>query len=315
MKQKLSYITSIILLSFIVVWAIWYFGRLLRPVNSDISLATIEAFHELPEDSVDVIIYGSSHPWRGINSLKLQDDYGISNYNYSCMWQKINTTRLFVNDSLRTQNPKLAVIDTYNVSEVLKYTDLVGEVYYTRKIANSPVKKAYLKQCFGNDLDKYAAYYIPFGAFHASWNDIRRANFELDNLKPDNFIKSRGFIAFDEAVHVDLMDPAEYWQEAISDEGLEALDGIVADLNANGTKILFITVPYYSGEYMYQDAMKEYAKSHNCEYLNLLEYVEEIGIDGDTDFSESDHLNKSGADKVADYLGKYIADNYGIGTY
>lgn len=37
-----------------------------------------------------------------------------------------------------------------------------------------------------------------------------------------------------------------------------------------------------------------------------------MGIDGNTDFIDPDHLNDSGAKKVANYLGKFISDNYDI---
>lgn len=310
MKKKLAKIIGVIIILAVVVWTIWYFGWFLRPVNSDISLGTIEAFHQIPENSVDVLIYGSSHSWRGIDSVMLQDDYGVSNYNYSCMWQKINTTRLFVNDSFKSQKPKLAIVETYNVNNVLKDTDIVGEVYYTRKIADSPVKREYLKQCFGDDMDKYVAYYFTIGAFHNNWDSISEANYDLTNLKPDNFIKSRGFMSFDEAIHVDMMDSSEYWQEPLGDDALKALDGIVTDCKENGTQILFVTLPYYSGEYMYRDAMAEYAKANGCDYLDMLAVAEEIGINGDTDFSDLEHLNRNGADKVTEYLGNYLQDNY-----
>lgn len=310
MKRIVATVASFILTIAIIVGVACYLGYLFRPTSSDVSLATIDAFHSLEENSVDVIIYGSSHPWRGVNSLMLQEDYGIRNYNYSCMWQNINTTRLFVNDSLITQNPKLAIIDTYNVNHLLKDTELVGEVYYTKKIPDSDVKKVYLKQCFGDNQDKWIGYYIPIAAFHGGWSDINRNSFSNANLNPQQFISSRGFISFDEAQPVNIMNPDEYWQEPLSDEAIAELDAIVADLQSKGTQILFITIPYYSGEYMYGDAMAKYADEHGIPYINMMYYIDEIGLDGATDFSEADHVNRSGADKITRFLGDYIKENY-----
>ena len=42
----------------------------------------IKTFHELPENSIDVIAYGSSHTWKGLNTMKMYEDYGIGAYNY-----------------------------------------------------------------------------------------------------------------------------------------------------------------------------------------------------------------------------------------
>jgi hypothetical protein len=58
--------------------------------------------------------------------------------------------------------------------------------------------------------------------------------------------------------------------------------------------------------------MKQYAQDNGCVYFNLFEYIDETGIDGETDFSDTGHLNDSGAAKVADFLGEYIINNYDV---
>ena len=40
--------------------------------------------------------------------------------------------------------------------------------------------------------------------------------------------------------------------------------------------------------------------------------MDEIGLNGETDFMDPNHLNSNGAKKVADFLGKYIVDHYDI---
>ena len=48
---------------------------------------------------------------------------------------------------------------------------------------------------------------------------------------------------------------------------------------------------------------KKYAQENGCVYFNLFEYMDELGIDCETDFGDEGHLNNSGAVKVADFLG------------
>lgn len=58
-------------------------------------------------------------------------------------------------------------------------------------------------------------------------------------------------------------------------------------------------------------SMEEYVlDKNNCVYIDLYEKIEEIGLDGTTDFSDEGHLNTSGSNKVADYLGEYLIGHY-----
>ena len=54
---------------------------LLRPVDTDSPVTAIETFHTLPENSVEVMGFGSSHMWLGLDTMTMYDDYGIGAYN------------------------------------------------------------------------------------------------------------------------------------------------------------------------------------------------------------------------------------------
>ena len=86
-------------------------GHVTRPTGDDVAIDGINAFHDLPENSLDVIVYGSSHAWRNVNVNTMYDNYGIGAYNYAGNWQHMDTTWLFFHDSLRTQSPKVALIE------------------------------------------------------------------------------------------------------------------------------------------------------------------------------------------------------------
>lgn len=130
---------------------IYYAGILFRSISADTALNAIDTFHSLPEDTVEVMIYGSSHAQIGVNVMEMYEKYGIGAFNYGSSWQHINTSLLFLQDSLRTQLPKVILIDTYHVDRVLM--DMNGEIYYTKAIAPPDAKDRYLKQCFGNKKD------------------------------------------------------------------------------------------------------------------------------------------------------------------
>jgi hypothetical protein len=179
---------SLLVISVFVICA----GHFVRPVNTDRSVSAINAFHSLPENSLEVIGFGSSHMWRGLDTGVMYDEYGIAAYNYGCNWQNCNTTSLFIQDALRTQKPKVILVETYKLAEMLIDEPMNGEIYYTRSIDNFEGKRRYLAQCFGSEWERYLSYYVPFCAFHSNWSNISEQSFQL-TIADEGFLHSRGF--------------------------------------------------------------------------------------------------------------------------
>ena len=287
--------------------SVFYAGRLLQPNFTVDAFHAIESFHSMPENSFDVIACGSSHVYKGLNVNEMTERYGFSAYNYGCNWQFLNTTTLFFEDALRTQSPKVILIETFNVDKVHEDTDLNGEIYYTKGISDFKGKREYLAQCFGKNKDRYLSYYIPLLAFHENWTNVNYYSFD-SGTSVEEYQAAHGFSGSDHIVPTVISDPTTFEQKKLPDNSVELLDKIVSICNENNIRLIFYTVPY-EGEYHYSDAMAEYAAANNCTYLNLFEHMDDVGLNGDTDFMDIEHLNISGATKVADYLGEYIVSH------
>lgn len=61
----------------------------------------------MPENTIEVIGYGSSRMWRGLAPIEMYEAYGIGAYNYGCNWQHINTTELFSRSRCEPSHQKL----------------------------------------------------------------------------------------------------------------------------------------------------------------------------------------------------------------
>lgn len=294
--QRFFAVIFIMLTSFA---GIAFLGRLTEPVNNQDAFSTIDAFHELPDNSLDIITFGSSHMWKGLNAVKMQETCGKKVYNYGANWQRINTTNLFIRDAFRTQMPKLVIIDTFFACEILENTDMNGELQYTRRITGLPYKLRYLKQCFGTDPERWLSYYMPLCAYHDRWKQIEEISFTRP-LQTELFRKNQGYC------RVDDINPVEYddhrWkQDSFVESSVNELDNIVEICSVHGAKVLFVTIPL-AYNFAFSDAMREFARSHDCVYVDLNDYRGEIGLDPESDFTDEDHLNVSGAEKVGIFL-------------
>lgn len=308
MVKTVQRVLSVVVTLAIIVVGIAFLGHLVRPVNTDIAIDAIDTFHNMPDNSFEVIGYGSSHMWRGMNPIELYNQYGIGAYNYGCNWQKLNTTLLFLKDSLRTQSPKVVLIETYLVDDYKNDQNVDGEIYYTTAIDEFDGKREYLKQALGNDKERYLAYYMPLCAFHDNWIDISKKSFEA--AVNNDFYKTMGFVSSEKVTPVVIPEKNTFNQNSLSDESIAILDEIVEICDEANIDIIFYTTPW-QGDYNYSKAMEEYVlDKNNCVYIDLYEKIEEIGLDGTTDFSDEGHLNTSGSNKVADYLGEYLIGHY-----
>lgn len=307
MKTNKNIFEIFILLVALII-SINYLGFVLRPGDTDGAYSQIENYHSIPNNSIEVIVYGSSHAYRGFNVMKLYEDYGIAAYNYGYHWQKMNTTKLFIDDSLMTQNPKVIFIETFFADRVLKDVDMNPESYYARYIKNEEARKEYLKQCFGNDFEKYLAYYIPLYQFHENWSSLSADSFkklEIDSIHVDNM----GYYPTKTIKQIKIEDYHNFEQKQFPEIAIEELDSIVSLCRSKNIDIIFYTMPY-EGEYNYSNAMKEYAERNGYKYFDLFALMDEVGLDPQKDYSDDAHLNISGSTKIANFFGKYLVENY-----
>lgn len=309
--KKMKKILIVIITIAILIHSLLKIGYLMRPVETDFGYTQIDTFHSLPSNTVEVMIYGSSHAYLGCSSMEMYDKYGIGAYNYGWNWQKINTIKLFIEDSLLTQKPKVALIETYTVNTVLENVDMNAEIYYSRYLNNKKAIKEYIKQCFGLKIDRYLSYFFPIIQFHDNWNELTARNF--NKLSNENFhLINMGFGAIDSIKEIEFDSSKKFTQKELSYSARKVLDDIVKLCKDNDIKIVFFTVPFADDENAYSEAMKKYSKENNCVYIDFFEKCKEIGIDEKKDFCNENHLNVNGAKKISNYLGDYLIKNYNL---
>lgn len=83
----------------------------------------------------------------------------------------------------------------------------------------------------------------------------------------------------------------------------------------NGIRLILVKAPSLAPQWYESDneQVTAYAEKYKLPYINFYELLEETGIDFETDTYDGGlHMNLNGADKLSEYLGGLLREQYGI---
>ncbi|MDO4333618.1 MAG: hypothetical protein Q4C58_13160 [Eubacteriales bacterium] len=271
-----------------------------------------QRFYAQKEDSIDVMFFGSSHAHCTVDLGYLWDNYGMAGYTLSAGSQMIDGTYYFVKEALKTQNPKVIVVEMMGTTGN-ELADNAAVVYRnTMGMKWSADLREFVHYLAGN-LNKDETWeqeiFAKIPIIHSRYAELEQADFE----DPIPFMKGyRGSfecISFDYPAGADTQEVLE-----LNQEKLEWLQKIIALAKEKDVQLVLFASPYSVPEerQMQFNRIAEIAAQNNVPFINFNHLYDEIGIDFAADMRDSDHVNNAGAVKVTEYLAQYLKDNYEI---
>ena len=307
---------SVITLICIILSAICFFKVLnIFTMGNDTGYQAVEGFYHENKNSLDAVFIGSSHVWRGWIAPLAWEDYGIAVWSYAMPSTHCNAIPFQIKEIHKTQPEALLIISlnsfrNLNVSDNMIYRS-------TSYLRFSPNKLAMIHS-LANDagytgLDQLQ-FYFPVIQFHSRWSNLKAWDF----LKPVDGLKNGsnwiGYLSkitnvTSDYVITDKEKELPEAQEKFLEEFLEFLDD-------SGYEVLFVSSPEALGNksdiYQRLNRMAVIIQEHGYPYLNLINLIDETGIQTETDLYDVGHVNVHGGIKYTDYLAQYLVDNYGF---
>lgn len=297
------------------------FIALLLPVsyvlrNKEFAFA-VSSFYEEEEDSLDVVFLGTSQILMSVSPMQLWNDYGITSYNLGQHGQSFALTYYSMEEAIRKQHPKLAVVDIFYMMNQSKVV-LTSNVHKTIDNLEWGLPKLEAIYDVGGDEEAGSRldYLLPITAFHTRWKEITESDFKTQA----DFMKGAYF--YYDVQSFDGIDPiSEEETMDVYPETLTYLNKMIELCKETGTELLLVKTPYVptaGGEltvdiqYKMLNKIGEIAKENDINFINGLYSVNDIGLDFSTDMHDWGHVNVYGAMKITDYLGSYIKTNYEI---
>ncbi len=263
------------------------------------------------EKNHQIIFIGDCEVYSNFSPITLFDKYGYTSYIRGNSQQLIHQSYHLLRETLLYEKPKIVVLSV----NALRYGEEEKKEAYNRLLLDgmktSSIKFDLIKDSMVEG-ETLIDYIFPIFRYHSRILELTKEDFSY-YLKRKK-ISHNGYL-----MRVDVKPVTTFYQGKrlasyqFSKENVAYLDKIRQLCEENDIELILIkapsTYPYWYEEYEKQ--IMEYASKYSLDYLNFYEKREEIGIDYEQDTYDAGlHLNVSGAEKLTDYFGAYLQENY-----
>lgn len=307
-KSTLRMICFIVILTV----ALLYTNRVFKVKYGD-GIYDVTKFYELGNETVDVLILGSSHAFEDFNTGTLWNEYGMAAYVLGGSVQPMWNTYYYLKEALKTQKPQLIVLEGYTA------------VYETEFIDDSRI----IKNNYGLKWSRDKVNSIKISAPEERWNEFLleyvQYHTRYTELGAADFLKNQGNRYYDDwkgfgcnmaTMPLTSADMGGVTQRAPLYQKTEEYYRKTLELaQGEGIPVIVVISPYAEineGQQQKLNSAGDIAAEYGVPFVNCNLLTGEMGIDYATDAADGNHLNYRGNQKYTTYIGAYLKANFEI---
>ncbi len=316
MKKRFCQIFGVVVFLVIGIFIFACISEVLRAKtasNQDTDM--IHSLYKLEEDSIDVLVLGSSLGYSSIQPNTLWHDYGITSFCMCSPSQAVPTSYYLLLEALKYQKPKVVVLESFCMYLGKKYSKEARLRQAIDGVRLGKVKYEALNDLkFTNEktgLKDQMSYYIPFLMYHSRWNELTNYDFH-----PTGQYLKGSIHSYDVAP---IEDPGlSKIRKKIPKVSRRYLNKIKQTCDENGIQLVVYAAPFGVLEgnvEMYErwigvtNTLETYLAKRDIPFL-YYQKIPEAGIDFATDFRNATHMNTYGAVKLSRHLGAYLTQQF-----
>lgn len=270
-----------------------YAGRALMPEPEGYT-AHWEQYAEEPEDSIDVLVFGSSLAYCDVIPATIYAASGLTSYVMAGPEQTLSVTYYYLKECLKTQSPQLILLEGTS----LLFDEFEG--YATANVAYMPysLNRIQAAYCAAPAEDRRELLF-PMYAYHSRWDDVPLSTFLPEKHTTDPLA---GYVYLSDATaQGERTERSMDVSREIFQENVEYLYKIQALCRREDIRLVLFFSPVF--QYIPEELMAQILTSASG--LPILDYnrrFDDLTLDADTDFYDYLHLNVSGAQKFSAIL-------------
>ena len=295
----------------LVVISLFLLQKLLQPkYMSDVVEGRLIAEYYGEEKNHDVIFIGDCEVYENFSPKVLWEEYGINSYIRGSAQQLIWQSYYLLEDTLRYEKPDVVIFNVLS----MKYDEPQKEAYNRMTLEGMKWSASKVKsiQASMTEQEEFMDYVFPILRYHSRWSEL--GSEDVKYMFGKETVSHNGYY-----MRVDVK-PAENVPEGniladyqFGENAYYYLDKMTQLCKENDIELILIKAPslypYWYDEWETQ--IEEYAKENDLKYINFLNLIEETGLDFSKDTYDGGlHLNLSGAEKITEYLGEFLRNEY-----
>lgn len=270
----------------------------------------VAGFYALKEDSMDVLFLGTSHAYYAFNPGMFYERTGLNSYVFAGECQPIGVTYHYFVEALKTQHPKVVVLDLFSLLPSSQGCQTDGIIQKNLEDLKPSSNKFKALDLLSDEEDRFNAKF-DLMLYRNRWSVVE----EEEWLYPltDHFNPQFGFTSgwpgsndvFERPVYLttELQMPIE--------SQLTYLENILSLAKENQIELILFKTPFYEEieDFKTMNMLAEFAAVHEVPILDMnLDYNKydfQFDVDGDVW-----HCNIRGAVKVTEVIAEYINEHF-----
>lgn len=266
-----------------------------------------EQFRNLPENSIDVLVLGSSHAQYSMNPAVFYVETGVYSYVLGSGCQPMTMSYYMLQEALKTQNPEVVILDVFTMMPAQAVCYAEGMFYVAIDHMTGLTRLQAADHIDNKDLINQYKYDLLMN--HGNW---KLDDFTFKKTKVENLNYALGHVPMQptefEFKHV-VPREREDTNVQLKQKDVDALLNIKKLCDENDIQLVLIkaVADIDQNNYDTLQAIWDFAKENNIEYVDFIALAEEIGftfgMNGDTW-----HNNSWGAEKTSSYLANYLEE-------
>lgn len=264
-------------------------------------------FRNLPENSLDVLILGSSHAQYSMNPAVFYTESGVYSYVLGSGCQPMTMSYYLLQEALKTQSPEVVVLDVFTMlpAQAVCY----GEgMFYLAIDQMTGLNRLNAADAIDHP-EKINQYKFDLLMNHGNW---KRDEFKFEDITSNSLDVLMGHVPqqpTDLIFHHLVPKQRQSTNVELREKDVEALLNINELCKENNIQLILIKAICDLDQSNIDALYKvwDIAEEYNIEYVDFMQLAEEIGftfgMNGDTW-----HNNSWGAEKTTKYLAHYIQD-------